>query len=388
LNNLSISYSENVQNKSWTDYYNVLFIEQPVGVGFGNLNDIRDITQNETKVGAHFVQALTNFYGLSPFNDTISTPLYIFGESYAGHFIPSIASAILYHNANSTGLKFPLLGVGIGDGWTDPINQLSDFGLFGYAMGLIDDDERAQVESLQLDANFQMRRGMKLLNQDQPDYAGASVYMTAALADFDGVCGTIVTKGGNLNIYNFRDFGDYNQTALIGYLNSPQAQNKYCTRGSRFGNYTWDTVDQVTVYPNMSYYDFMNTVTPALIHTLENIPVMLYNGQDDIICNSPSTQNWISKLQWPGQQQFYDAEPQIWKLSNGTHAGWAKNYDKLTFVLVNKAGHMVPADQLDSSIDLVRRFIGNVGNWSDNTVFATDEAFKLKDEQVIIGHNF
>jgi len=65
--------------------------------------------------------------------------LYIFGESYAGHYVPTVSNYIIHYNLNTTGLKIPLKGMGVGDGWTDPINQLSENGLFAYSMGLVDD---------------------------------------------------------------------------------------------------------------------------------------------------------------------------------------------------------------------------------------------------------
>jgi len=43
---------------------------------------------------------------------------YITGESYAGHYIPSIAF-YLVNNATDLGVNFK--GVAIGNGWVDPI---------------------------------------------------------------------------------------------------------------------------------------------------------------------------------------------------------------------------------------------------------------------------
>lgn len=50
---------------------------------------------------------------------------YIFGESYGGHYVPTIANRVLNENAKawfSGNYKLPLKGIGIGDGWTDPYN--------------------------------------------------------------------------------------------------------------------------------------------------------------------------------------------------------------------------------------------------------------------------
>ncbi len=39
--------------------------------------------------------------------------------------------------------------------------------------------------------------------------------------------------------------------------------------------------------------------------------------------------------------------------------GWAKLYNNLWFVLVNKAGHMVPTDQPHSALNMMAHFIHN-----------------------------
>jgi len=45
---------------------------------------------------------------------------------------------------------------------------------------------------------------------------------------------------------------------------------------------------------------------------------MIYNGQDDIICNTPSTQNWINNLDWESSEIFFDSDLQPWKEFNTT----------------------------------------------------------------------
>lgn len=53
------------------------------------------------------------------------TPLFIFGESYAGKYVPQIGARIA-----EEGNKYNLKGIGIGDGFTVPyyvVGGLSDF---------------------------------------------------------------------------------------------------------------------------------------------------------------------------------------------------------------------------------------------------------------------
>lgn len=189
--------------------------------------------------------------------------------------------------------------------------------------------------------------------------------MTSAQDDFGVITDTIVNGGGGVNVYNYRIFGSYDRTNLNTYFNYPEVQAKYCTRGTRFGDRTWSKSSGM-VYNNMSRYDFMDTVAQNVSNVLNSgsLPMMFYNGQDDIICNSPSTQTWMSKLSWVGQDGFYNANSQPWVLNNGTHAGFYKNYGPLTYVTVNKAGHMAPGDQIEATTEMLRRFMAGSKNWT------------------------
>jgi len=46
-----------------------------------------------------------------------ANPFYIFGESYAGHYIPALTS-LLISNYSQNNIR--IQGVGVGDGWTHP----------------------------------------------------------------------------------------------------------------------------------------------------------------------------------------------------------------------------------------------------------------------------
>jgi len=64
--------------------------------------------------------------------------LFIFGESYAGKFVPAIAEHILRGDKVDPNLKKRLKGIGMGDGFTDPIALLQKLGDFAINYGLID----------------------------------------------------------------------------------------------------------------------------------------------------------------------------------------------------------------------------------------------------------
>ncbi len=81
----------------------------------------------------HLQNFLVNFYETWP--ELRASPLYITGESFAGHYVPNLAKKLL---ANQTYLKFKVGGVMIGDGWTDPINQINYYDTYLWSVGVVD----------------------------------------------------------------------------------------------------------------------------------------------------------------------------------------------------------------------------------------------------------
>lgn len=92
----------------------MLFVDQPVGTGFSKAKII-DYVKNETEIAEDFYLFMTKFVETYP--EFKGRPLYITGESYAGHYIPSISAYI--HKQQNVDLN--LQGFAIGNGWTDPL---------------------------------------------------------------------------------------------------------------------------------------------------------------------------------------------------------------------------------------------------------------------------
>ena len=68
-------------------------VDQPMGVGFSyNKNGL---VNNTYDAADHFINFMTNFYKNNPNFNLKENPLYLAGESYAGHYIPVIADKIL-----------------------------------------------------------------------------------------------------------------------------------------------------------------------------------------------------------------------------------------------------------------------------------------------------
>lgn len=106
---------------------------------------------------------------------------------------------------------------------------------------------------------------------------------------------------------------------------------------------------------------YASNITYILSQTVYDIKVMLYNGQDDIVCNTPGVERYIRNLKWNGIPGFIAAKKYIWRDTTGYVIGNYKRYDRLTYVNVNKAGHQVPEYQPWSARNMLQMFI--TGQW-------------------------
>ncbi|RHX96495.1 hypothetical protein DYB36_013646 [Aphanomyces astaci] len=97
---------------SWTQAAHMVYIDQPRGTGFSPARSSLRSWSEATAVD-DLVSFLDEFYIAFP--TFASNELYIFGESYAGHYIPDLAHGLLLRNSRAfQNLK----GIGIGNGLT------------------------------------------------------------------------------------------------------------------------------------------------------------------------------------------------------------------------------------------------------------------------------
>lgn len=106
---------------SWNNLGHVLCVDQPLNVGFSK-GASANVTDSNT-AASHFINFLYNFVKA---RNLTSNPIYLTGESYAGHYIPAIASSMLSNR--TLGLK--LQGIAMGDAWIDPQLQSGNYGEF------------------------------------------------------------------------------------------------------------------------------------------------------------------------------------------------------------------------------------------------------------------
>ncbi|KAG6831447.1 hypothetical protein H0H87_005119 [Tephrocybe sp. NHM501043] len=110
---------------SWNNEANVLYIDQPVGVGFSH----GDLKVGTSQAAAADVWTfLQIFFSDTRFAKFQPNKLALWTESYGGHYGPTFAAHFLAQNAaidagTVKGVKLNLKVLGVGDGLTDPLVQ-------------------------------------------------------------------------------------------------------------------------------------------------------------------------------------------------------------------------------------------------------------------------
>src|SRR5947208_2930200 len=91
---------------------NVLFLESPAGVGFSYSNTTSDYDKSgDQRTADDSYTFLVNW--LDRFPQYKNRALFITGESYAGHYIPELAYAILERNKIATQTVINLQGIAV-----------------------------------------------------------------------------------------------------------------------------------------------------------------------------------------------------------------------------------------------------------------------------------
>ncbi|KAL1103284.1 hypothetical protein V6Z11_D05G428200 [Gossypium hirsutum] len=98
---------------SWNKVSNLLFIDSPIGSGWSYSNTSSDYNNGDDSTNKILLTFMQKWYEKYPFFK--SKDLYLAGSSFAGHFVPNLANALLDDNKQSKQSKFNLKGLVLGN---------------------------------------------------------------------------------------------------------------------------------------------------------------------------------------------------------------------------------------------------------------------------------
>lgn len=349
-----------VENKgSWHEFANLLFVDQPVGTGFSFV-DGNAYLHELPEMADQFIRFLTKFFKIFP--EYEADDIYISGESYAGQHIPYIAQAILDRNAlPSSGIKWNIKGLLIGNGWVDPLPQYESYVTYAYKHDIV---KKGSVLGNKLDALVAQCKTLIENGGVHVDVPECERILQTILED------TKRTKDGGDVCWNMYDIRLQDTFPSCG-MNWPpdlKQMTPYLRRK--------DVITALNVSPDKksgwtecagsvsSSFRAKNsapavTLLPKL---LGNMPIILFSGDQDLICNHIGTEELIHNMEWSGAKGF-ETSPGVWAprydwVFEGEAAGIYQSARNLTYILFYNASHMVPFDYPRRTRDMLDRFLG------------------------------
>ncbi|KAG9254879.1 Alpha/Beta hydrolase protein [Emericellopsis atlantica] len=338
---------------AWNNNASVIFIEQPVNVGYSHSpKAVKDSTQSAKDIYA----MLSLFFHQFP--EYATQDFHLAGESYGGHYIPAMAAEILSHTHRNINIKSAM----VGNGLSDVLTQYAYYkpyacdGAGGWPAVL--EEPECEVMDKSLDR-------CQSLIQRCYDTESAWTCVPAHL-----YCNNALilpyTRSGR-NPYDIRDpCEDEANLCYTGikyvtdYLNQPEVIEAVGSEVDHYGSCNWDVNRDFTLTG-----DWMKPFYRLTAKVLEEIPFLIYVGDADFICNWLGIKAWVERLEWAHRDAFNEAELGFLTYGgdeDGERYGRVKTSHNFTFVKIFKAGHMVPYDQPEAASDMINRWMS--GEWT------------------------
>ncbi|XP_020106442.1 serine carboxypeptidase-like 42 [Ananas comosus] len=357
-----------MNKKSWNKASNLLFVESPAGVGWSYSNTTSDYNCGDESAAKDMYVFLLRWY--EKFPELKSRALFLTGESYAGHYIPQLADVLLTHNEKSTGFKFNIKGVAIGN----PLLKL-------------DRDVPATYEYFWSHGMISDEIGLTIMNQcDFEDYTfngphNVTKSCNDAIADANQVVGDYINNYDVILDVCYPSIVEqelrlrkYATKISVGvdvcmtyerhfYFNLPEVQHALHANRTNLP-YSWSMCSDVL---NYSATDGNINILPLLKRIVQHhIPVWVFSGDQDSVVPLLGSRTLVREL--AHDLKFGVTVPYGAWFHKGQVGGWVTEYGNiLTFATVRGAAHMIPYAQPDRALRLFRSFVN--GQRLPNTTY-------------------
>ncbi|KAL4076362.1 alpha beta-hydrolase [Scleroderma citrinum] len=332
----------------WEEYMTMVYVDQPAGTGLSYISTDHYVHTLE-EATEQFVQFLRTFYQVFP--EYLSTDTYLGGESFAGQYIPYFAQGIL-----DSELHIPLKGVAIGNGWIDARSQYPAYIEYAVARGLVDPASEHYKNSKRRTDECMVEishiTDMEPINIDTCESLLAYV-LQPGRHNVDGV-----EKCTNIYDVRLEDDEPYcgmqwpaelkNVTTYLGRqdvvraLHASSKSESWVECGGQAGK---------QFNPKLSPSAI--TLLPDL---LERIPVLLFAGDQDFICNYMGLESMIKSMTWNGEKGLGKVQTKLWSVDGQSAGTWVSSRN-LTWTKIFNASHMVPYDVPVVAHDMILRFV-------------------------------
>ncbi|KUI65213.1 Serine-type carboxypeptidase F [Cytospora mali] len=382
-----------VQNPySWTRLTNVVYIEQPIGTGFSQGTPT---AKDEEDVADQFMRFWKNFvdtFGMTGYK------VYITGESYAGMFVPYIASGMLdakdttYFNVSGIMVYDPSIAYDFLQGSVTAVPFIDS----NAAVFPLNTDTLATYHALDTECGYADFRE-KYLSFPPPgalpgpdDLPGRGNVTCTTL--YDKIYDAINEKNPCFDIYQVATTCPV-LWDVLGFPGSfeyvPEGATIYFNRSDvqaaiNAPSVEWSSCTDVNVFPDGdSSAPSATTVLGSVVDRTQN--VIVGHGSLDMVLIANGTLLAIQNMTWGGLQGFQEAPsanfyvPHHKDYSDSTLAaegvmGITHSERGLTWVTIDLSGHMVPQYQPSASFRHIEVLLGRVSSLTSVEPFTVNVA--------------
>ncbi|QSL66442.1 hypothetical protein MERGE_000822 [Pneumocystis wakefieldiae] len=348
---------------SWNHRTSIIFLDQPADTGFSysSEHDVSTILH----VSWNLYLFMVLFFNAFPQYSELD--FHLAGESFAGRYISAFASTVTYLNDDPLELddipvnitkipKINLKSVMIGNGYVDPYNQAP----FYYYVGCLSSWGRL----LPKEDCLSMRRSVDSCRR-LTDFCNSAWGCDCTCSSAYGLCQRYLLTpfvNKNISLYDRR-------LTLLSYSDIDENGNfsVFMNKHKDFFNAT------SAFYPcnfnvtsrffnkgelSLSSVSYLKSLLEA------DLKVLIFAGDQDVICNWYGVSAWVHAMKWDGSEAFNKLDFRTWRLSRklgnklkGTVAGQVKHHDGLTLLRVRDAGHAVGETQPEYNFEMYLRWL-------------------------------
>ncbi|KAJ4896943.1 Serine carboxypeptidase-like 42 [Raphanus sativus] len=332
-----------INSMSWNKASNLLFVESPAGVGWSYSNTSSDYNTGDKTTASDMVVFLLRWFNKFP--EFKSRDFFLTGESYAGHYIPQLADAILTYNLHSSGFKFNVKGVAIGNPLLELGRDTSATYEFYWSHGMISDETRGTIIT-------------------HCDFSN--------LHNLSKVCSDAIKEAETINGY----VNSYDVLLDVCYPSIVQQELrlKQMVQQALHANqthlpYQWSMCSGLL---NYSDADSSINMLPILKRIIQNkTPVWIFSGDQDAVVPLLGSRSLVLEL--AHRLNFSTTLPYRPWFHKDQVGGWVTEYGKLlTFATVRGAAHMVPYAQPSRALHMFSSFVHG-RRLPNNTHYSPDD---------------
>ncbi|KAJ2782752.1 hypothetical protein GGI15_002807 [Coemansia interrupta] len=375
---------------AWNNVADVVYVDQPVGTGFSH-GPQPNSTEAAADTAWRVMQAVYARLAADARarGDRVADKVALLGESYAGRYIPVFAEYTWHMNRVVSGsadlrergfVELPLLGIGIGNGLYDYATQAPTYHTIACQSSYPALFSPHQCAHLKNTVNPACSRAMRECYEGS-EPASSALAMRAndtcvALApepwrasarcvEADRACNAALGWTTMVSTYDVRPGARLVPDDYVEYLRSPEfAQAVGVDDGVAYDECSDDVFDAFSATAD----EVSRSAVASLEFLLDaRVPVLLYSGDADFICNWYGTLRVARALKWRGQDAFAKAQPSAWawptKSGRRVDAGQLTQADNLAFLRVYEAGHEVPFYQPQASLYMLAQFLAKQRLW-------------------------